>query len=54
MDLIHGRILGYGLWTEANRDQDVVVRSGAKARLDFQHREKPPLVEPGGQLRVYP
>jgi pectate lyase-like protein len=54
MNLISGRTLGYGLWAEENRVQDVVVRSGAKARLDFQHYQKRPRVDGGGELRLYP
>ena len=54
MDLAYGRTLGYGLWAEVNRDRDVMVRSGAKARLDFQYFQKRPEVESGGELRLYP
>jgi hypothetical protein len=54
MDLTSGRTLGYGLWTEVNRNQDVVVRGGTMARLDFQHFEKSPRVEGDGKLKLYP
>jgi hypothetical protein len=54
MDLTRGRILGYGLWTEANREADVIVRRGAKARLDFQSFHTPPKVEDGAELKLYP
>jgi hypothetical protein len=54
MDFTYGRTLGYGLWAEGNREQDVIVRSGAKARLDFQTIQKPPRVDPGGELKLYP
>jgi hypothetical protein len=54
MDLMSGRILGYGLWAEGSRDEDVMVGAGAKARLDFQSIHKRPAVEAGGELKLYP